>query len=171
LECIRFIGAFRPALDGQQFRVPMGAQQISGILPAGKNGSADETSTAPDGGTARLVRGSWSPCIQIEPNLPGKTLNGAQPGRIKNLRKHIYVRQTLANWILAASVMLSLAGCEKEQKTVVASTNAPTGNVDKLKEQARNAVPQPRITSRNRSAAGRRVIRTNCPNLTNNWQT
>ena len=38
------------------------------------------------------------------------------------------------------SLMLSLAGCGKEPKTVAASTNAPTGNVDKLKEQARNAV-------------------------------
>ena len=37
-------------------------------------------------------------------------------------------------------MMLSMAGCGKEQKTVAASTNAPTGSVDKLKEQARNAV-------------------------------
>ena len=36
--------------------------------------------------------------------------------------------------------MLSMAGCGKEPKAVAASTNAPTGNVDKLKEQARNAV-------------------------------
>ena len=36
--------------------------------------------------------------------------------------------------------MLSMAGCGKEPMAVVASTNAPTGNVDKLKEQARNAV-------------------------------
>ena len=36
--------------------------------------------------------------------------------------------------------MLSLPGCGKEQKPVAATTNAPTGNVDKLKEQARNAV-------------------------------
>ena len=42
--------------------------------------------------------------------------------------------------LLALSVMLSLAGCGKEQKAVAASTNAPAGNVDKLKEQARNAV-------------------------------
>src|SRR5438093_5513277 len=42
--------------------------------------------------------------------------------------------------LLALSVMLSLPGCGKEQKPVAATTNAPTGNVDKLKEQARNAV-------------------------------
>ena len=42
--------------------------------------------------------------------------------------------------LLALSVMLSLAGCGKEQKPVAATTNAPAGNVDKLKEQARNAV-------------------------------
>ncbi len=42
--------------------------------------------------------------------------------------------------ILALSLILSGAGCGKEQKSVAASTNAPTGNVDKLKEQARNAV-------------------------------
>ena len=42
--------------------------------------------------------------------------------------------------ILALSLVLSMAGCGKEQKSVAASTNAPTGNVDKLKEQARNAV-------------------------------
>src|SRR5213593_647544 len=42
--------------------------------------------------------------------------------------------------LLALSVMLSQAGCGKEQKTVAASTNAPTGNVGKFKEQARNAV-------------------------------
>ena len=42
--------------------------------------------------------------------------------------------------ILALSLILSMAGCGKEQKSVAASTNAPTGNVDKLKEQARNAV-------------------------------
>ena len=42
--------------------------------------------------------------------------------------------------ILLLSLMLSMAGCGKEPKTVAASTNAPTGNVDKLKEQARNAV-------------------------------
>ena len=42
--------------------------------------------------------------------------------------------------ILALSVLLSLAGCGKEQKPVAASTNAPMGSVDKFKEQARNAV-------------------------------
>src|SRR5881409_2493823 len=42
--------------------------------------------------------------------------------------------------ILVLSLILSLAGCGKEQKTVAASTNAPAGTVDKLKEQARNAV-------------------------------
>ena len=42
--------------------------------------------------------------------------------------------------ILALSVLLSLAGCGKEEKPVAASTNAPMGNVDKFKEQARNAV-------------------------------
>src|SRR6266487_1093115 len=42
--------------------------------------------------------------------------------------------------ILALSVMLSLPGCGKEQKPVAATTNAPTGNVDKLNEQARNAL-------------------------------
>ena len=36
--------------------------------------------------------------------------------------------------------MLSVAGCGKEPKKVAASTNALAGNVDKLKEQARNAV-------------------------------
>jgi len=42
--------------------------------------------------------------------------------------------------ILALSLILSLASCGKEQKTVAASTNAPAGTVDKLREQARNAV-------------------------------
>src|SRR5882672_6866859 len=49
-------------------------------------------------------------------------------------------RQPWQTRILALSVMLSPAGCGREHKTVAASTNAPTGNVDKLKEQARNAV-------------------------------
>ena len=42
---------------------------------------------------------------------------------------------------LALSLTLSLlAGCGNEQRRLAASTNAPAGNVDKLKEQARNAV-------------------------------
>ena len=42
--------------------------------------------------------------------------------------------------ILALGVLLAIAGCGKEPKRVAASTNAPTGSVDKLKEQAKNAV-------------------------------
>jgi len=42
--------------------------------------------------------------------------------------------------ILALSVMVSMTGCGKEQRTVAASTNAPAGKVDKLKEQARNVI-------------------------------
>jgi len=42
--------------------------------------------------------------------------------------------------MLALSVTLSVAGCGKEQKPVAAPTNVPAGSVDKLKEQARNAV-------------------------------
>ena len=38
-------------------------------------------------------------------------------------------------------MMLAMAGCGKEPKRVSASTNAATGSVDKLQEQARNAVP------------------------------
>ena len=42
--------------------------------------------------------------------------------------------------ILALSLILSLAGCGKKPNAVATSTNALSGNVDKLKEQARNAV-------------------------------
>jgi|SRR5881394_915533 len=42
--------------------------------------------------------------------------------------------------ILAVSVILSLTACGKDQKPIAAATNAPAGSVDKLKEQARNAV-------------------------------
>ncbi len=42
--------------------------------------------------------------------------------------------------MLALSVTLSVAGCGKEQKPVAAPTNVPASSVDKLKEQARNAV-------------------------------
>ena len=33
LECVRFIGAFRPARDGQRFRVPMHDRKTEGTLP------------------------------------------------------------------------------------------------------------------------------------------
>src|SRR6059036_1610326 len=32
LECVRFIGAFRPARDGQRFRVPMHDRKTEGAL-------------------------------------------------------------------------------------------------------------------------------------------
>jgi len=38
------------------------------------------------------------------------------------------------------SVMPAIIGCGKDPKRVAVSTNAPTGSVDKLKEQTRNAV-------------------------------
>ena len=49
-------------------------------------------------------------------------------------------RQPWQSCILALSVTLSVAGCGKEQKPVAALTNVTAGSVDKLKEQARNAV-------------------------------
>jgi len=67
-------------------------------------------------------------------------LNGAEPGRIKICGSTAMKHQLWQTGILALSVMLSLAGCGKEQKTVAASTNAPMGNVAKLNEQARNAL-------------------------------
>jgi hypothetical protein len=67
-------------------------------------------------------------------------LNGAQTGRIKASGTTMMNHQPWRIGILALAVILSLAGCGKERRAVVASTNAPTGNVDKLKEQARNTV-------------------------------
>jgi len=75
-----------------------------------------------------------------ERTLPGKILNGAEPGRIKICVTTTMKHQPWQTGVLALSIVLSMAGCGKEQKTVAASTNAPTGSVDKLKEQARNAV-------------------------------
>ena len=69
-----------------------------------------------------------------------KILNGAEPGRINTCGTSAMKHQSWQTGILVLSVMLSLAGCGKEPKSVATSTNAPTGNVDKLKEQARNAV-------------------------------
>lgn len=91
------------------------------------------------GGTVRFVRGSASPGIQKNGRFREKTLNGAEPGCIKVCGIKAMKHQLWQTGILALSVM-SMAGCGKEQRTVAASTNAPTGNVDKLKEQARNAV-------------------------------
>ena len=42
--------------------------------------------------------------------------------------------------ILALSVLLCMAGCGDQQKASVATTNSPSGSVDKVKEQARNVV-------------------------------
>jgi hypothetical protein len=67
-------------------------------------------------------------------------LNGAQAGRIKACGSTMMNDQPWRIGILALGVILSLAGCGKEQSAGAASTNAPAGKVDKLKEQARNTV-------------------------------
>ena len=67
-------------------------------------------------------------------------MNGTDASSIEICGTTAMNHQPWQTGILALSLILSLAGCGKEQKTIAASTNSPAGNVDKLKEQARNAV-------------------------------
>src|SRR6185503_4652751 len=89
------------------------------------------------GGDVRLVRGPKRSWIQKR-TFPGKTLNDSQLGRINNCGTTTMKHHAWQTGILALSVLLSLAACGKQQKTAAAATNAPTGNLDKLNEQARN---------------------------------
>jgi len=122
------------------FHEPQGA---AGIMPAkeSERSSADGTPAAP----------SWwwycSTCSRLnvlrhpkKSEHSGKTLNGAEPDCIKIRGTKAMKHQPWQTGVLALSVMLSLAGCENERRPVAAATNAPSGSVDKLKEQARNAV-------------------------------
>jgi hypothetical protein len=67
-------------------------------------------------------------------------LNDTHPGSINNRGTTAMKNRPWQTGILALSVMLSLAGCGKAQKSVATSTNAPSGNVDRLKVQTRNVV-------------------------------
>jgi hypothetical protein len=78
--------------------------------------------------------------LGIKRVIPGKLLNGAQPGRINTCASTAMKHQLWKTAILALSVMPAIIGCGKDPKRVAVSTNAPTGSVDKLKEQTRNAV-------------------------------
>jgi len=67
-------------------------------------------------------------------------LNGAQSIWINICGITAMKQQPWQTGILALGVLLCLAGCGNQQKAAVASTNSLSGNVDKVKEQARNAV-------------------------------
>ncbi len=67
-----------------------------------------------------------------------KRLNAVQANRIKSL--FLMKLRLWPTGIVTLIVALSLAGCGREQQAVAASTNAPTGDVDRLKEQSKNAI-------------------------------
>jgi hypothetical protein len=73
--------------------------------------------------------------------LPSKKgLNEPQPGSIKLCGSTTMNHRPSQTGILALSILLSLAGCGNERKTVATSTNAPAGTVDRLEKHARNVV-------------------------------
>ena len=83
LECVRFIGAFRRARDGQRFMVPTHRRKAEGLSM--NRAQTDPPLTPPRRGTGQpeslpswegLGVGSWSQCIRkhergLSMNLPG----------------------------------------------------------------------------------------------------
>ena len=78
--------------------------------------------------------------IQKTQSFPGKLLNDAHPIWINICGITVMKQQSWQTSILVLGALLCSAGCGNQQKAAVASTNSPSGSVDKVKEQARNVV-------------------------------
>src|SRR5437870_153420 len=125
-------GGFVMLMQGiKVMRLPMNPSACCRHLAGRINRSAGETPAEPRRHVFFLVQGSAFPAFKYEGQFLEKLLNGTDASSIEICGTTAMNHQPWQTGILALSLILSLAGCGKEQKTVAASTNAPAGTVDK----------------------------------------